>query len=134
MSIKTVLLNSFLVIVSSVLTLSAIEAGLRLLHWPSWDVELRAGWKSIDPDGFLNELGYRGKPIRYSDRDIVVVLLGDSQVQSAACPSASMPEQFLENYLDQLDPRYKVFSIGSGGYGNDQEYLALIIRRARICA
>jgi hypothetical protein len=125
MPIKTVLLNSLLVIASGVLTLIAIELGLRLLDWPTWDVELRAGWKSTDDDGFLNELRYRGKPIQYSDRDIVIVLLGDSQVQSAACSPDRMPEQFLENYLDQFDPRYKVFSIGSGGYGNDQEYLAL---------
>jgi hypothetical protein len=125
MPVKTALINSFLVIASTVLTLVGIEIGLRLLHWPSWDVERRAGWKSTDPDGFLNELRYRGKPIRYSDRDIVIVLLGDSQVQAAACSPDEMPEQFLENYLDQFDPRYKVFSLGSGGYGNDQEYLAL---------
>lgn len=125
MSLKTALINSFLVIASTVLTLIGIEVGLRLLHWPTWDVELRAGWKSTDPDGFLNELRYRGKPIRYSDRDIVIVLLGDSQVQAVACPPERMPEQLLENYLDQFDPRHKVFSIGSGGYGNDQEYLAL---------
>src|SRR5262249_19418524 len=36
-----------------------------------------------------------------------------------------MPEQFLETYLDQIDPRYRVFTVGSGAYGNDQEYLAL---------
>jgi hypothetical protein len=124
MSIKTVLLNCFLVLASSALTLAAIEAALRLLDKPAWDFELRAGWKFFS-DRYLNELGYRGKPIHYTDRDIVIVLLGDSQVESIACPPGEMPEQFLESYLDQFDARYKVFTVGSGGYGNDQEHLAL---------
>jgi hypothetical protein len=123
MSIKTVLLNSFLLLASSALMLTVIEVALRLLDKPAWDHELRAGWKS-DSD-YHNELGYRGKPIHYTDRDIVIVLLGDSQVASVACPPGGMPEQFLERYLDQFDARYKVFTLGSEGYGNDQEYLAL---------
>jgi hypothetical protein len=127
MSIKGVLLNCLLVLATSALTIAAIEVSLRLLDKPAWDSGLRAGWKfmGIDPDRYLNELGYRGKPVRYTDRDIVIVLLGDSQVESRACPPGGMPEQFLETYLDQIDPRYRVFTVGSGGYGTDQEYLAL---------
>jgi hypothetical protein len=125
MSIKRVLLNSSLALASSALTLTAIEVALRLLDKPAWDTELRAGWKSTGADGYFNELGYRGKAIHYTDRDIVIVLLGDSQVQSTGCPPGWMPEQFLENYLGQFDARYKVFTLGSRGYGNDQEYLAL---------
>jgi hypothetical protein len=127
MSIKTVLLNCLLVLASSALTLAAIEAALRLLDKPAWDFELRAGWKfwNMSADRHFNELGYRGKPIHYTDRDIVIVLLGDSQVESDACPPGRMPEQSLERYLDQVDARYRVFTVASIGYGTDQEYLAL---------
>jgi hypothetical protein len=125
MSIKRVLLNSSLALASSALMLTAIEVALRLLDKPAWDTELRAGWKSVGADGYFNELGYRGKAIHYTDRDIVIVLLGDSQVESGACPPGGMPEQFLERYLGQFDARYRVFTLGSRGYGNDQEYLAL---------
>jgi hypothetical protein len=124
MSIKTVLLNSFLVLASTALTLTAIEVALRLSDKPLWDFEYRAGWKDTQHQN-LNELSYRGKPVHYTDRDIVVVLLGDSQVESDACPPEKMPEQLLENYLGRFDARYKVFTVGSAGYGNDQEYLAL---------
>ena len=127
MSIKGVLLNCLLVLATSALTIAAIEVSLRLLDKPAWDFELRAGWKfwNMDADRYFNELGYRGKPIHYADSDIVIVLLGDSQVESDACPPGGMPEQFLERYLDQVDARYRVFTVGSIAYGTDQEYLAL---------
>jgi hypothetical protein len=123
MSIQRVLLNSFLVIASSALTLTAIEVALRLLDRPAWDTDLRAGWKS--EGRYVNELGYRGKPIRYTDRDIVIILLGDSQVESESCPPDMLPERYLEQHLQRRDARFRVFTLGSGGYGNDQEYLAL---------
>jgi hypothetical protein len=114
-----------LVLASSALTLAAAEIALETVDKPSSNTGIRAGWKYQGTDGHVNQLGYRGQPIRYSDDDIVVVLLGDSQVESTACAAERMPERLLERHLDQLDPRFKVFSVGSGGYGNDQEYLAL---------
>lgn len=119
------LVNVALVLASSALMLAAVEVALRLLNKPEWDTEIRAGWKYQGVDRHVNELGYRGQPIRYSDRDIVVVLLGDSQVESNACPPEMMPERYLEQHLGRRDLRFRVFTIGSGGYGNDQEYLAL---------
>ncbi len=124
-SLKRSLVNVALVFASVALTLAAAEVALRLLDKPGWDTEIRAGWKSQAADRNANELGYRGQPIRYSDGDIVVVLLGDSQVESDACPRDMMPERYLEAYLRRRDPRFRVFTLGSSGYGNDQEYLAL---------
>ncbi len=124
-SLKRMLVNAALALASSALTLAAVEFTLRILDKPAWDTEIRAGWKYQGADRHVNELGYRGQPIRYSDRDIVVVLLGDSQVESNACPPDMMPERYLEQHLGRRDPRFRVFSLGGGGYGNDQEYLAL---------
>jgi hypothetical protein len=123
MPIKGMFIGATLVLASSALTLAAIEVALRLLDKPAWDTNLRAGWKN--EGRYVNELGYRGQPIHYSDRDIVIVLLGDSQVESEACPPDMMPERYLEQHLQQRDARFRVFTLGSGGYGNDQEYLAL---------
>src|SRR5262245_36739777 len=124
MPIKAILINVTLVLASSALALTAIEVTLRLLDRPVWDSELRAGWRAIGADR-VNELGYRGQPIHYSDRNIVIVLLGDSQVESEACPPDMIPERYLEQHLQRRDARYRVFTLGSRGYGNDQEYLAL---------
>ena len=130
MPMKGVFINCILVLASSALALSAIEVALRVFDKPAWDDEVRVGWKSThdwrDHDWRENnQLGYRGKPIHYSTRDIVVVLLGNSQVQSNACPPDKMPERYLEQYLRERDARFSVFTVGSAGYGNDQEYLAL---------
>src|SRR5659263_152582 len=113
-SLKRILVNVLLVLVSSVLALAAVELTLRLLGKPAWDIDFRAGWKYQGTDRYVNELGYRGQPIRYSNRDIVVVLLGDSQVESLTCPPDMMPERYLEQHLSRLDPRFRVFSLGSG--------------------
>jgi len=123
MPIKELFIGATLALASSALTLAAIEVGLRLLDKPAWETELRAGWKS--KGRYVNELGYRGQPIHYSDRNIVIVLLGDSHVESEACPPDMMPERYLEQHLQRRDARFRVFTLGSGGYGNDQEYLAL---------
>jgi hypothetical protein len=132
MPIKALLINATLALASSALTLAAIEVALRLWDKPAWETELlRAGWKHAEVCRYfhipcqVNELGYRGQPINYSDHDIVIVLLGDSQVESMACPPDMMPERSLERHLKQHDSRFRVFTLGAGGYGNDQEYLAL---------
>ena len=123
MHIKTILINTTIVLVSSLVGLAVAEVGLRLLDRPSWRGDVRAGWKSNDE--YVNELGYRGKPISYSDSDIVVVLLGDSQVELIACPPDLMPEKDLERNLRRIDARFTVVTVGDQGFGTDQEYLAL---------
>jgi len=82
-----------------------------------------SGWKSAVPVAERNELGFRGRHLTYSADDYVVLLLGDSQVESTALAFDAMPERLLESHLGM--PNARVFSIGTGGYGQDQELLAL---------
>jgi len=84
-----------------------------------------SGWKSEVPVKEQNQLGYRGRPISYKPEDYVIVLLGDSQVEATALPLDAMPERRLESDLLSLGRRTRVVSIGTGGYGQDQELLAL---------
>jgi hypothetical protein len=84
-----------------------------------------AGWRSFAPASEQNQLGFRGRPIAYSPEDYVILLVGDSQVESTALPMDAMPERRLESDLNATGKRTRVFSIGAGGYGQDQELLAL---------
>jgi hypothetical protein len=104
--------------------MAVAELALRLLDGsppPTW------GWRDpvARPDE-QNQLGFRGQTVAYDADDLVVVLVGDSQVQADACALASMPERRLEHHLRACAPRpVKVFSLGAIGYGQDQELLAL---------
>jgi hypothetical protein len=84
-----------------------------------------SGWKSFAPEDQQNELGFRGRQITYSPEDYVVLLLGDSQVEAMALPVDAMPERRLEAHLNSVIGTVRVFSVGAGGYGQDQELLAL---------
>ena len=53
------------------------------------------------------------------------MLLGDSQVEATALSLEAMPERRLESHLDAPGRTTRVFSLGAGGYGQDQELLAL---------
>ncbi|MBP6214169.1 MAG: hypothetical protein KA447_14110 [Pyrinomonadaceae bacterium] len=112
-----------MVIVGLCVGLVVIEIGLRVLNKPHPE---RSGWKMVFPDATEeNQLGFRGKPIEYSDDDFVIVLLGDSQVEAVACSYEWMPERRLEHYLNSTGGRVRVFTVGAGAYGQDQELLAL---------
>ena len=65
------------------------------------------------------------RKIGYSSDDFVVLLLGDSQVEAMALPFDAMPERLLESALQGRGRHVRVFSVGTGGYGQDQELLAL---------
>jgi len=86
---------------------------------------IMSGWKSLAPAAEQNQLGFRGRRIAYTSEDHVIVLLGDSQVEATAVPFDGMPERRLEFYLDSPTRKTRVFSVGTGGYGQDQELLAL---------
>jgi len=86
---------------------------------------LVCGWKAFAPAAERHQLGFRGQRISYGDDDRVVLLLGDSQVEAMAMPMGEMPERRLESYLNSPDRQTKVFSLGAGGYGQDQQFLAL---------
>jgi hypothetical protein len=95
---------------------------LQLLYVPT---PILSGWRTTAPASERNQLSFRGRPISYSPSDYVVVLLGDSQVEAMALPYEKMPERLLESELSSSDRAVKVFSVGTGGYGQDQELLAL---------
>lgn len=79
------------------------------------------GWHYKEKANQINELGFRGQPIAYEDNDYVVVLVGDSQVESARGRFKEMPEKRLDVHLSRLLGRsVKVFTVGAAGYGQDQ--------------
>jgi hypothetical protein len=103
--------------------LLAAEAGLRILDTPKPPL---SGWRSFGTGALeKNQLGFRGRPVEYADEDFVVVLLGDSQVEAVACAYEWMPERRLQLHLNAAGKRVRVFSVGAGGYGQDQQLLAL---------
>ncbi len=124
---KEALLLAGSLLVSAVLG----AAGLYFLYVPP-RAEI-SGWRTASilagtiPEEELNQLGFRGQPIHYAEGDFVVVLVGDSQVEARpACALHWMPERRLEAHLRALGvPHAKVFTIGSSGYGQDQQLLAL---------
>ena len=95
---------------------------LQILYVPP---RIVSGWRAFAPKSEQYQLGFRGRQIVYSPEDYVVVLLGDSQVEAMALAVDDMPERRLEAHLKGLGRKTRVFSIGAGGYGQDQELLAL---------
>lgn len=106
----------------SALALGASELLLQLAGRPS---PRQVGWRASRTD-VTNQLGYRGRPFERGEGR-VVLLLGDSQVEATAHPPEAMPERLLERCLRERlgDPRLRVHSLGAGGYGQDQQLLAL---------
>ena len=102
-----------------------VEGLLQLIDKPFYREEVRVGWKYQGNESHVNQVGYRGQNIDYSDDDFVIVLLGDSQVEAEAMTPENMAEKILEGYLKDSIPNVKVFSLGSGGQGNDQQMEAL---------
>ena len=85
------------------------------------------GWTYQGPrENESNQFGFRGRPISYKDDDYVVLIVGDSQVESNIGRFEKMPEWRLQYHLSVLTgKRVRVFSIAAGGYGQDQQLLAL---------
>jgi hypothetical protein len=100
-------------------------AGVLLLQIVYVPPRIVCGWRSFAPATEQNQLGFRGRKINYSPDDFVVVFLGDSSVEGMALSPEAMPEQRLESHLNALGKNVKVFSLGAGGYGQDQELLVL---------
>lgn len=114
---KVVLLQIILVL----LTLGSIEVFLRW-KWGDDGGIIRSGWVSA-PYPCGNELGFLGDSIAYDSTDRVFLLIGDSQVAADYCTCDSLPSRILQLKLREYYPDAKVFSIGSSGYGNDQQLL-----------
>lgn len=122
-----------LLFISLLVCLLLAEGVLRVLGIPrpvisGWRTT-GPGWRTTGEEGpEINQLGFRGQKINYNDSDYVVLFLGDSQVQGAICSFSMMPEKRLEHYLNKtsgLKKNIKVFTVGTGGYGQDQEFLML---------
>jgi len=112
------------VVVGLTLLAAAAELTLRILDRPK---EVPAGWAWRGDSAELNELGFRGHRAP-GHVDQTILLVGDSQVETTH-PFNSMPEVHLAAALRELTGRdIRVVSIGSTGWGQDQQLLAL--RRA----
>ena len=124
MALHPVAANIVLVVISTLFSLLVAEAMLQVINKPGPG---SSGWKSHGVSKLeLNQLGFRGQPIEYSDSDFVVVLLGDSQVEASQCCAFGWrPENRLQHHLRARGKKIKVFSLGSGGYGQDQQLLVL---------
>ena len=116
------LANLSLIFFSIIFSLIVGEIALKIIKHPPL---LRSGWKYEGTRFERNELRFRGQLIEYEDDDFVIVLLGDSQVEALACAYKWMPERRLQHHLNSLGKKVKVFSVGTGGYGQDQQLLAL---------
>ncbi len=115
---KTNLILSF---ISVLLILLVLAIGLQLIDKPKVPVTI-VGWTAIVDDR-VNQLGFRGQMIDYNSDDLVILLVGDSQVETVYTVPDSMPEYLLQEKLKLRGIKSKVFTIGSSGYGNDQQFL-----------
>ena len=120
--------NLLLMFCSVLIGVALIEVGLRALD----PFRFRSGWRSNAEVNFQplehwrkNQLGFHGAPIAYTAEDKVVLLVGDSQVECQTCPDGHMPEDYLREAYQKLGKRTQVFTLGAGGYGADQELLAV---------
>lgn len=117
----------------SAIVLLVVEILLRIVQYPppipsgwGWDGSPRRGLAATN-DSVQNELGLRGNPFSYGTDDIVVLLVGDSNVEAATSGLDKMPERLLERHLSTLLPSrtFQVFSLAASGWGQDQQLLAL---------
>lgn len=112
-----------LAVTSTLATLLISEVILEVVDKPK---PVTSGWRGLGiPPSEMNQLGFRGQLIEYGSEDFVITLLGNSQAEAAACAYEWMPERRLEYYLNASGRRVRVFTVGAGGYGQDQELLAL---------
>lgn len=115
-------INMALLATSVLVMLVLAEAALWVLGIPE---PLISGWRTPERYQPINQLGWRGRSINIAPDDFVVVLVGDSHVECRACPAEETTDLMLERALRGFNPKVRVVSLGSAGFGNDQELLAL---------
>ena len=139
MRLGPIIKNVIVVIFSIVFALGLAELSLRYIGrlqkiHPVQKIHSGWGWEKsplryLQPhtaSSEVNQLGLRGKAIKYSDEDYIVLLVGDSQVEAAASPFDQMPEALLQRRLSVITQKpIKVFSLASSGWGQDQQLLAM---------
>jgi hypothetical protein len=114
--------------IALLLSLIALEILLTKLDIPKRSYILQIGWNSKDiafSDGPFNEMGFRGLPLMHGISCKRILLIGDSQLEAGALPFQYTLERLLEERLQKGDGCIEVRSLGSGGYGQDQQLLAL---------
>lgn len=120
--VKSFVFAVLLVAMSGTLTLLLAGVLLQKYYDPP---AIESGWRSSVSPLEKNQLGFRGQMIDYAEDDFVILLVGDSQVEAKACAYSWMPERRLEFHLNSLGNKTKVFTLGAGGYGQDQQLLVL---------
>lgn len=124
-----ILKNLALSIITIIIVLCIIEAGLHFANFPATPKE---GWKWDESpyrsvinkyDQNTNQLGLRGQKIEYADEDFVVLLVGDSQTEAGIHVFEDMPERLLQKAIKSQSGRdkVKIFSVASAGWGQDQQ-------------
>ncbi len=106
-------------------TLTAIALNVAIVQIFVEMTPITVGWRSRAPLRELNEFGFRGRSVVGDPQKPVVVLLGDSQVEAMAGTMEQMPEARLERHLAGQGIDARVCSLGTAGYGQDQQYFAL---------
>ncbi|HEX3993140.1 MAG TPA: hypothetical protein VHX39_18360, partial [Acetobacteraceae bacterium] len=110
-------------IVMALLALCSVEMAMRYLNRPRGVI---SGWTTTATKGPFNPFGYRGQPTNpFRATDFIVVLTGAAAVECLACPPDETLDLMLQRALRQYNPDVRVVTLGSSGYGQDQEYLAL---------
>lgn len=105
------------------LGLLTVEAAMRYLNWPT---PVFSGWRVSEPRGPFNQFGWRGQPARrHQPGEFLVVLTGAGAAECIRCPPNETLDVMLERALQRYNPDARVITLGSAGYGQDQEYLAL---------
>jgi len=105
------------------LAFAALEMAMRYLDRPHAVV---SGWRATESRGPLNQFGFRGRPGQLiRSTDFVVLLTGGGAVECPACPPDETLDLMLERELRRYNPNVRVITLGSQGYSQDQEYLAL---------
>jgi hypothetical protein len=105
------------------LGLVAIETAMRYRNWPP---SVFSGWRISEAVGPVNQFGWRGQPPRRRGAGtFLVVMTGGAAVECLACPPDETLDLMLERSLHQYNPDVRVVTLGSTGYAQDQEFLAL---------
>jgi hypothetical protein len=115
-------------IATMLLCLATIEVAMRYRDWPR---PVLSGWRASQDrpgsrTGPLNQYGWRGQPEqKHHAEDFVVLLTGGAEVECLACPPDETMDVILQRALRRFNPNARVITLGSTGYGQDQQYLAL---------
>lgn len=116
--------SAALLLVSLLLALAVAEGILRWLERPEMRGPL--AWKtSLEWSEGTNAQGFRGKSPSEKHRRNRMLLLGDSQLEGYHLRLGDTFGAKLQRYLRHHDWRVEVLPVGAGGWGTDQQLIAL---------